>query len=182
MAFPRRVPVRAFQPPPPLEHAEQSVFFQWAMLNHAQFPGLENLFAVPNGGYKLGKALAALFKRTGLRTGVPDLVLPVARFPFHGLYIEMKRVGSPPSATSKEQRDWRAALRAQGYASVEAHGDQEAREAVEWYYGLPTWAEHFSARAVELLAERDERVRHRRSERKMRTKVSITTGVASRDH
>lgn len=51
-------------------------------------------------------------KAEGLKAGVPDLVLPVARFPYHGLFLEMKAPGKYPSS---EQKWWRDALQARAY-------------------------------------------------------------------
>jgi hypothetical protein len=40
--------------------------------------------------------MANYLRREGMRTGVPDLVQPVAIGKFHGLYLEMKRRNTCP--------------------------------------------------------------------------------------
>lgn len=72
------------------------------------------VYHVPNGG-KRSKTEAARFKRQGVKPGVPDLVLPVPRHGFHGLYIEMKY---GRNKASSEQSWWLEQLTAQGYMCV----------------------------------------------------------------
>lgn len=63
----------------------------WAMHhdNLILMPKLELLYHTPNGGKRSGRE-AAEFQAMGVRSGVPDLILPVARKPFFGLWIELK--------------------------------------------------------------------------------------------
>ena len=35
----------------PTEHIEQALLFKWAMFSSGKYPELENMFAIPNGGY-----------------------------------------------------------------------------------------------------------------------------------
>lgn len=69
------------------ETTEQIKLFQWAEVNKQFVPELELLHHVPNEGKRTN---GALLKAAGLKTGVPDIVLPVSRRGFHGLYIELK--------------------------------------------------------------------------------------------
>ena len=55
------------------------------------------------GGGKRDAKTATILKRQGVKAGVPDLHLPVARGGYHGLYIELK-VGD--NTTTKKQKDW----------------------------------------------------------------------------
>jgi len=52
----------------------------------------EMMHAIPNGGTR-DKAEAARFKLEGVKAGIPDIFLPYAASPYHGLYIEMKKPG-----------------------------------------------------------------------------------------
>ena len=82
---------RTYTPPTvPLEDAEQRVIFQWAAMETAACPELWLLYAIPNGGKRAIKTAIAL-KAQGVKSGVPDMCLPVARGGYHGLYIELKR-------------------------------------------------------------------------------------------
>ena len=67
------------------ESGHQEAIIEWCAWNMQQYPELELLYHVPNGG-KRDKATAAVLKRQGVKAGVPDLVLPVARCGYHGLY------------------------------------------------------------------------------------------------
>lgn len=62
----------------PTEAEEQATLFSWAAMKRGKYPELDLLFHIPNGGSR-GKAEAARFKAEGVKPGVPDLFLPVAR-------------------------------------------------------------------------------------------------------
>ena len=62
--------------------------------------------------------------------GVPDLFLPVAVPPFHGLYIELKAKGGTVSA---KQKDWQRRLRRGLYASEIVFGADRGIELLEQY-------------------------------------------------
>lgn len=99
----------------------------------AQWPELALLHHIPNGGTRdpiEGKHL----KQQGVKSGVPDLSLPVARGKYHGLYIEMKTETGRPTA---EQKWWGEQLLAQGYMWEVCHGWQSAVRVLEWYLSLP---------------------------------------------
>ena len=112
----------------PTEHEEQCAVIQYFDLKYRDHRG--RLFAIPNGSYK-SRAAASSFKREGLRAGVPDLLLPVARKGYHGLFIEMKRIKG--SVTSKEQENWHEYLNAQGYLCVVCKGSRPAIDAIDSY-------------------------------------------------
>lgn len=112
------------------ESVEQATLFSWAAMKHGKWPELELLFHIPNGGSR-GKVEAARFKAEGVKAGVPDLFLPVARGPYHGLFIEMKR--QKGGRVSEAQKAWIAALIAQGYRAEVCHGWREAAALIEYY-------------------------------------------------
>jgi hypothetical protein len=68
---------------------------EWAAVMRHEFPRLRLLFAVRNAE-KRSFAMANYLRREGMRTGVPDLVQPVAIGKFHGLYLEMERRNTCP--------------------------------------------------------------------------------------
>ena len=114
----------------PSEHVEQVRLFQWAHYASAAHPELRLLFAIPNGGAR-HKAVAAKLKAEGVRSGVPDVALPVPRGRWHGLFIELKRQsGTRPSV---EQRHWLTALEAAGYRATWCRGWEAARDEIETY-------------------------------------------------
>ena len=71
------------------ESGHQEALFSWAAYQTQRMPELEYLHHVPNGG-KRDKATAIALKRQGVKAGVPDIHLPVAKGSYHGLYIELK--------------------------------------------------------------------------------------------
>ena len=116
--------------PVPTESEEQQALFEWAALQRGKYPELSLLFHIPNGGHR-SKAEAGRFKAEGVKSGVPDLCLPVARGGFYGLFIEMKR--QKGSKTSEDQRQWLSSLEAQGYQVAICKGWQEAKIAIVGY-------------------------------------------------
>ncbi|MBQ9273311.1 MAG: VRR-NUC domain-containing protein [Succinivibrio sp.] len=124
----------------PLEADEQKHLIAWAAyMNRPDGKGKIGtmLFAIPNGGSRSrrrGVSLEALeLKRQGVKPGVPDLFLAIAAGPYHGLFIEMKRAVKSASTVSAEQKAWKEALCAEGYASVIAYGADAAKEAIKTY-------------------------------------------------
>ena len=116
------------------EADEQEAFFRWAAWAARRHPALELLFHVPNGGSR-NPAEAAHLKRMGVRAGVPDIVLPVARGGFHGLFIELKTAGGRASA---EQKEWLERLRLEDYRAVVCVGWMDAVRTVCEYLGIET--------------------------------------------
>lgn len=111
-----------------LEHGIQRALFDWREVMKGQHPELELLHAIPNGaglrhtvkrrfdgkktrfsaeGYKL--------KREGMTAGIPDVHLPVARGPYHGLYIEHK---AGDNGVSTEQAKKMRQLEQEGHCVV----------------------------------------------------------------
>lgn len=124
--------------PIPTEHQEQVRLFKWLYLMSRRYPFLALAFAIPNGSYK-SMAAAARFKAEGLKSGVPDILLPYPRtnriFPVHGLFIEMKRIKG--GVVSPAQKAWHEHLRNHGYRVAVCYGWHEAALAVIDYCELP---------------------------------------------
>lgn len=107
----------------PLEAEEQELVIQWAEWNEVRWPELRLLHAIPNGGYRR-KSEAVRLKAQGVKAGVPDLHLPVARGGAHGLYIEMKR--QKGGVLSSDQQDWIRDLTQEGYECAVCAGADAA--------------------------------------------------------
>lgn len=114
----------------PTESAEQQALFQWARLSEGRYPELRLLHHIPNGGLR-NKPVAVRLTAEGVRRGIPDICLPVARGGFHGLYIELKRTYG--GVLSEDQRAWLDALRAGGYCAMRCDGADQARDAIVAY-------------------------------------------------
>lgn len=115
------------------EAEEQTILFRWAELHAGKRPELRLLFHIPNGGLR-SKSEAARFKASGVKSGVPDLFLPVPRGNTHGLFVELKRRDG--GRVSEEQKAWIQALNERGYIAVVARGWEEARAAIEKYLDM----------------------------------------------
>lgn len=122
---------RTYTPPTvPLEDTEQRIIFQWAAMETAACPELGLLYAIPNGGKRAIKTAIAL-KAQGVKSGVPDMCLPVSRGGYHGLYIELKR--QKGGTVSETQKSWITALAEQGYKAVVCRGAEEAIKVIKEY-------------------------------------------------
>lgn len=114
----------------PTEAQEQEALFAWAEWQLGKHPELALLHHIPNGGSRR-PAEARRLKAQGVKPGVPDLCLPVARGGYHGLYIELKR--SRGGRLGESQRKWLASLAEAGYLAVVARGHEEAERVLTWY-------------------------------------------------
>ena len=110
----------------PNEHWEQSRLFEWA----EDKPELSVMYAIPNGGHR-DIRVAVKLKEEGVKAGVPDICLPVARNGNHGLYIELKR--RKYGRVSADQLKWLEALMREGYACAVCCGWEMARDVIEEY-------------------------------------------------
>lgn len=75
------------------------------------YKDLAKVFAIPNGG-KRNVIVAQKLKAEGVRSGVPDLCLPVMRGGYGGMYVELK---AGKNTTSDLQDDVIEELRGDGY-------------------------------------------------------------------
>lgn len=101
-----------------LEDEIQALFFRFIDTpeNQFLFPDLECVYAIPNGSNK-AKAERWLFETTGLRSGVPDIHVPVSRKPYFGYYIEFKtwkRFNTKNNGCSENQLIWIERLKKRG--------------------------------------------------------------------
>lgn len=98
-----------------------------------RWPELRLLHHIPNGGSR-GKVEAAQMKRIGVKSGVPDLHLPVPRGGYASLYIELK---TQTGKTSGNQDEWIDALRGERNCACVCHGWEEAVKCLKDYLSLP---------------------------------------------
>lgn len=112
------------------EHQEQVDVISWWNMACAGY-GLPMcaLFAIPNGGAR-DPITGSRLKAEGVRRGVFDLCLAVARGRFHGLYIEMKAGTNKPS---EEQRDFQRYLLEAGYEATVHWDSGEAIDQIKEY-------------------------------------------------
>ena len=113
------------------EHLAQAALFRWAGYQTKRLPELALLFSIPNGGLR-NKVTAAKLKASGVKPGVPDICLPVARGEYHGLWIEMKAGRNKPTAP---QVQWHMRLSQQGHRVAVCYSWEAARDVIEEYLG-----------------------------------------------
>lgn len=115
------------------EATEQVRVMDWCRWHEVRTPELALLYHVPNGGSR-NQLEAANLKQQGVKAGVPDLFLPVARHDFHGLYIEMKY---GKNKTTDKQEWWLEQLGQQGYKTAVCYGAEEAINTIAGYLNIP---------------------------------------------
>ena len=112
-------PLKLKRPPEPSEYFHQVHIFQFAEIMQVQYPELRLLNGSLNGvRLSIGQAVKA--KRAGMKAGFPDIFLPVARSPYNGLFIELKKKSGSP--ITKEQKAWIEDLVKQGYCAMVCRG------------------------------------------------------------
>ncbi len=130
MSFPQRK-----KPVCRSEEIEQARVVRWSHLPsvRALMPDLRWLHHSPNGGRR-DAVTGAQLKAMGVKTGFPDLILPVRAAGRAGLVIEMK---SATGSTSAPQKEWIAHFKAQGWEFGLARSAQQARTILCLYLGIP---------------------------------------------
>lgn len=123
---------RMFAPATGTESEEQITLFQWAEIMKNRLPELELLHHIPNGGQR-ACTTARRLKAEGVKSGVPDVSLPVPRGCYHGFYVEMKVGKNKPT---DKQEHWLAQLQKQGYFVMVAYSWKEAADKIEKYLAL----------------------------------------------
>ena len=111
------------------ESVEQTNLFRWAAYEQGKYPELKLMYHIPNGGSR-NRLEAANLKKQGVKSGVPDICLPVARGAYHGLYIEMK---AGRNKASENQKQWLSDLNEQGHYAVLCYGWNAASEVITNY-------------------------------------------------
>jgi hypothetical protein len=86
----------------------------------------------PNGG-KRSISEAARFRAMGTKAGFPDLFLPIAVEPFHGLFIEMK---TSKGVISASQEAYHPSLIQEGYRVESCYSANGAITLIKNYLGL----------------------------------------------
>jgi hypothetical protein len=110
------------------EDAEQEAVVEYCDLLHIP------IVHIPNEG-KRSLSYAARMKRMGLRSGFPDLLVPIARGGYHGLFIEMKY---GKNKTTEAQKKWLHMLSSEGYATAVCYTSGDAIRLIEKYNKLET--------------------------------------------
>lgn len=113
----------------PSELTEQIKLFNWARIHEEYIPELKLMYHVANEG-KRKEITGKLLKAAGLKSGVPDICLPVRKLGYAGLYIEMKYGKNKPT---EAQEKFMKLLRAEGYKTAVCYSFEDAREVIRHY-------------------------------------------------
>lgn len=112
------------------EGIEQAALFRWMQVRHPLAWKLA--YHVPNGGHRV-KAVAAKLKAQGVKAGVSDICLPMARGGWFGLYIEFKATPPHAAPVSDSQTAFLMAVEQQGYMAIVCRGMDEAMQVIDGY-------------------------------------------------
>lgn len=108
-----------------LEHDIQAAYFDFISWEINRDSRYDAIYAVPNAGKRSVGALL-YYKAEGLRSGVPDVCIPVPVKPYCGAYIEFKR---PGEKQTQKQIEWFIKLTNLGHKCVVCY---DATVAYEW--------------------------------------------------
>lgn len=111
------------------ESKMQATIIRWTDTAQLKYPELALLFHIPNER-RCTPIQGAQLKRMGVKSGVPDLCLPVARGAYHGLWIEVK---TPKGRVSDNQKWWLCQLERNGYCVYVCRSAAEAICRIEEY-------------------------------------------------
>jgi len=112
------------------EHDHQVSLFDWRdHIGVREFPELEWMFAIPNGGHRK-ISVARRLKREGVKAGVLDVLIPIPRGNYIGMWIEMK---FGKNKLTKEQAAFMEKMRDFGYHCAVAYVVDDAVKEVRNY-------------------------------------------------
>ncbi len=113
------------------EGKEQAALFRLVEKLEVIYPELKWMHHIPNGG-KRPKSTGNSMKKQGLKSGVWDIFLPVAKCHFHGLYIEMKH---GKNTLSEAQAQFGFFAEEQGYMCRVCYSKEQAIDIITDYMG-----------------------------------------------
>ena len=126
-----------------IEHQHQIALINWARRSPlAPATDIKSgsmiadyLLAIPNGGRRNVREAVRL-KAEGVKPGVSDLLLPLRRGGYAGLWLELKAPGNKPT---KDQAEWIDRMNAAGYFAAWRDDWASAAELIFNYLeGKPT--------------------------------------------
>lgn len=116
------------------ESNEQQKLFAWSEIARLipEYKGIELMYHIPNEG-KRSNYTGGKMKKEGMKNGVSDICLPLAKGCYHGFYIEMKYGNNK---LTDEQRYFLKGVKNQGYATAVCYSAEEAIRKIQLYFKL----------------------------------------------
>lgn len=111
------------------EDQELVAFFDWVRWNESGDSLFSLIFHIANER-KTSPRAGAYLKRKGVRAGIPDVCVPVARHGYSAMYVELK---IKPNKISDAQKERMLALHGAGNCVRVAWSAQELINLVKWY-------------------------------------------------
>lgn len=111
----------------------QSEIVRWLYKESKDIPELWLFHHIPNGGWR-GMQAGMRFKSLGVRSGVPDISIPIKRGYYHGLWLEIK--DGKKGVVSDNQKEWHARLTEAGHFVAVIRTAEEGIETIKWYLNL----------------------------------------------
>lgn len=112
------------------ESREQQIIFEWASWQKNKYPGIEAMYHIANEG-KRSASSGSRLKREGLKSGVSDICVPVAKCGYNNLYIELK---SGKNKATKEQLDFISLINKYGGKALVVYEADNAIEVIKAYF------------------------------------------------
>lgn len=109
------------------EHDIQVALMRWMRLQHRK--AYKVTYATPNAAKRTPRQ-GAYMKAEGLKSGVPDICIPIPRKGFGALYIELKREGGK---LTDNQAEWLDNLNEAGNMAVLCVGFDAAKDTINSY-------------------------------------------------
>lgn len=115
------------------EYQIQVAIFLWMDLHRNRYPNLDLSYSTASG-VKMPIGLLMKCKRTGIvKKGLPDIVIPVPKGEYHGMYIELK---TNEGKASKEQAEYVKRLSELGYKAIVCKGFDQTIKEIQGYFAL----------------------------------------------
>lgn len=111
------------------EHSQQVALFATLPTLYPKWPELRWAHAIPNGEERTKRAGVRL-QMEGVKAGICDIFLPIARQGYGGLYIEMK---GAKGRVSPKQKDFIAHALSEGFDAHVCYSYKEAIKLIELY-------------------------------------------------
>lgn len=129
------------------ESFHQAALFKWRDTQVNRWPELEWMHHIANGGSRGDDARSrairgAQMKAQGVKTGIPDVFLPVKRGACSGLYIELKKPSLKPvradskGGVSEEQATFGKFAQTQGFLWVVCYSWEDAASVIVNYLAI----------------------------------------------